>query len=75
MGDLLIRDLPDDVHDELKRRAALVGKSLQSFVRDMLVARASRPTMQEWVDSVNKLPRHPEIDAETIVRAVRGEPL
>jgi antitoxin FitA len=34
-----IRDIPDDVHEELRRKARAEGKSLQSYMRDWVVER------------------------------------
>jgi antitoxin FitA len=34
-----IRDIPDDVHEELRRKARAEGKSLQSYMRDWVVDR------------------------------------
>jgi plasmid stability protein len=43
---ITIRDVPDAVRDELAARAARSGRSLQEFVRGMLVETASRPTVE-----------------------------
>lgn len=40
---ITIRDVPDAVRDELAARAARSGKSLQEYLRGMLVDNASRP--------------------------------
>ncbi len=40
---ITIRDVPDDVRDELAARAKLSGQSLQEYVRARLVALTSRP--------------------------------
>ncbi len=42
-----IRDVPDDVRDELAARAARAGKSLQEYLRGVLVAAADKPTVDE----------------------------
>jgi antitoxin FitA len=34
-----IRDIPDDVHEELRRKARAEGKSLQPYMRDWVVER------------------------------------
>jgi antitoxin FitA len=38
-----IRDVPDDVRDELAARAARAGQSLQEYLRSMLVDSVARP--------------------------------
>ena len=42
---ITIRDVPDDVRDELSARAARDGKSLQEYLRGMLVDVAARPSV------------------------------
>jgi plasmid stability protein len=44
---ITIRDVPDDVRDELAVRAARTGKSLQEYLRGMLIDTASKPTVDE----------------------------
>lgn len=44
---ITIRDIPDDVRDELAARAARTGKSLQEYLRGMLVDTAAKPTVDE----------------------------
>ncbi len=40
-----IRNLPDDVHEELVIRAARSGRSLQEYLRRELIALASKPDL------------------------------
>lgn len=42
-----VRHVPDDVHRELKARAARAGVSLSDYVLAELVRVASRPTLDE----------------------------
>jgi plasmid stability protein len=42
-----VRDIPDDVRDELAARAARAGKSLQEYLRGLLVDAADKPTVDE----------------------------
>jgi plasmid stability protein len=44
---ITIRDVPDDVRDELAVRAAREGKSLQEYLRGMLIQTAAKPTVNE----------------------------
>ena len=46
---MTVRDVPDDVRDELAARAARAGKSLQEYVRSLLVDAASRPTVDDAI--------------------------
>jgi plasmid stability protein len=44
-----IRDIPDEVRDELAARAARAGKSLQEYLRGLLVAATARPTSDDVI--------------------------
>lgn len=46
---ITVRDVPDDVRDELAARAARAGQSLQEYLRGMLVQTATRPTVDDVI--------------------------
>lgn len=46
---ITVRDVPDAVRDELAARAARAGKSLQEYVRAMLIDAASRPPVSDVI--------------------------
>ena len=73
MGDLLIRDLPADTHAELKRRAEQAGMSLQSYVTQMLARSTSTPTLADWLEGLEDLPRHADVSGAEAVRDARDE--
>lgn len=45
-----IKDVPDDVHATLRRRAAAAGQSLQEYLLAHLTQDASTPTLDELLD-------------------------
>ena len=49
---ITIRDVPDDTSEELAARAALTGRSLQEYLRTLLVDIAGRPDAEAWVAKV-----------------------
>jgi hypothetical protein len=49
MPNVLIRDVPADVHSNLQRRAEAAGQSLQQFLTDELKRVAQTPTVAEVV--------------------------
>jgi plasmid stability protein len=53
--DVLIRDLPNDVHAELARRAAANDMSLRAYLREVLSAHVAVPSMSEWLQRVSHL--------------------
>lgn len=66
-----IRDVPDDLHQELKRRAAKMDLSLSDYLKQELSRLAERPSLEEWFDRVSK--REPiNVSAETIVGIIRA---
>ncbi len=54
MPDLLVRDLPDDVHAALQRRAARCGQSLQQFLSSELRRLAERPSVDGVLDRIER---------------------
>ncbi len=51
---VLIRDLPDDVHAALQRRAERRGQSLQQYLAGELRRLADQPTVEEVLDRVDQ---------------------
>jgi plasmid stability protein len=68
---ITVRDVPDDVRDELAARAARDGKSLQEFVRGMLVESASRPRVEDVIARARArvTATGVRVDAESILAA------
>jgi hypothetical protein len=50
MPSIQVKDVPDDVHATLRRRAAAAGQSLQEYLLARLVADAETPTLDELLD-------------------------
>lgn len=49
---LQVRDVPDEIHAELRRRAAAAGMSLSDFARVELSRLARRPSLTDLLDKV-----------------------
>jgi plasmid stability protein len=47
MTSITVRNIPDDVRDELAARAARAGRSLQEHLRAELIELARKPTVDE----------------------------
>lgn len=57
--DVLIRDLPAEVHAELTRRAAIKDKSLRAYLREVLTEHVAVPSMDQWLEHLRELgPNH-----------------
>ena len=55
MPNVLVRDLPEDVHTGLQLRAEAAGQSLQQYLATELTRLATTPTMQ---DVLRRIARH-----------------
>ncbi len=53
--DVLIRNLPDEVHAELQRRAAASDMSLRAYLREVLSDHVALPSIEEWLQRVRTL--------------------
>ena len=51
---ITIRNVPEDVRDELASRAAKQHKSMQEFLRDELQRIASKPSLESWLAAVTE---------------------
>ena len=51
---ITIRDVPEEVRDQLAVRAALRRQSMQQFLRGELERIASRPSVDEWLQGVRR---------------------
>lgn len=54
MPNLLVRDIPDDVHAALQRRAERRGQSLQQFLAGELRRLAERPGVDEVLERIER---------------------
>jgi plasmid stability protein len=50
MPSIQVKDVPEDVHLTLRRRAAEAGMSLQEYLLDHLEQEARTPTLDEVLD-------------------------
>ena len=69
-----LRDVPDDVYEALRRRAAEAGLTVPELLRREATRLAARPTVEEWLARTSRRPSH--IDRADVVAALdelRGE--
>jgi len=68
-----VRNVPDEIHRELKVRAARQGVSLSDYVLELARRDVGLPTMQEWLARVEARPIiESDISAADIIRESRG---
>lgn len=75
-----LREVPDDVHEELQRRAVAGGMTLRQYTLQVLSEHCATPTLDEWTARMAQrrarwlvADRAPEIDAVAAVEAGRDE--
>jgi plasmid stability protein len=79
MSTIQVRDLPDDVAEVLRHRAEAAGRSLQSYMREQLIAMARRRDKAEVMAVLEQTladDSGPGLDRDQIVsslRELRGE--
>jgi plasmid stability protein len=68
---ITVRDVPDEVRDELAARAARAGMSLQEYLRAMLTASAARPSVDDVIARARArvAATGVRVDAESILAA------
>jgi len=68
---ITVRDVPNEVHDELAGRAGRAGKSLQEYLRGMLIDTASRHPVDEVIARARArvAATGVRVDAASILRA------
>lgn len=72
---VLIKDLPDEVHAELARRAAASDMSLRAYLRGVLSEHVALPSMETWLERVRELDpvRADSPTGPALVAAARAE--
>lgn len=54
MPNVQIRDVPEDVHTELVRRADLAGQSLQQYLSAQLASMIATPTIDDMIARIEQ---------------------
>ena len=57
MPNVQIREVPDDVHEALVRKAEIAGQSLQQYLSIQLARLAATPTMDEVIARIQRRPK------------------
>lgn len=74
MANLQIKDLPEDLHEELRRRARFEGISVRDYVLRMIRNDQAYPSRAEWAEEMrNREPLPLGGNAAAQVRADREE--
>jgi plasmid stability protein len=72
MPSIQIKDVPEDTHAALRRRAAAAGQSLQEYLLARLIVDAGTPTLEETLERAGHRTGG-KVGFEASARAVRAE--
>ena len=74
MSNLQIKNLPEPLHSELRRRAAQSHQSVRDYVLALIERDQLRPTMADWLDGIAQDPPvELRASAAEVVAAGRAE--
>jgi antitoxin FitA len=73
MPNVQVRDVPDDVHETLVKRAEAAGQSLQQYLAAQLAILAATPTLDDVLDRIARRPKGKltSSDARALIEAER----
>jgi plasmid stability protein len=73
MSMIQIRNVPEELHRELKTRAANSGQTLSDYLLGELESLARRPTLREWLEEVRRTePARLRMSPSAAIAAERG---
>ena len=72
MTNVQVRDVPDEVHEALVRRARQAGQSLQQFLASRLADIAATPTVEEILERIEHRQKG-TLSAEAAIEALDEE--
>lgn len=72
MPNVQVRDVPNEVHEALLRRAEQAGQSLQQFLSAQLALIAATPTVDEMLERLESRPKG-QLSAKSAIAALGEE--
>lgn len=67
-----VRNVPDEIHRELKVRAAREGVSLSEYILELARRDVARPSMKEMLERLRSRPRMTsEVSSADLIREAR----
>ena len=72
MANLQVKGLPDDLHDELRRRAEADGTTMSDLVTRMIRRELAVPSLANWLAELATRPaRDGDLDVEALMDEIR----
>jgi hypothetical protein len=73
MAEIIIRDIPDEQADALRRKAAAAGQSLQKYMLGIVAREARRVDQAELSRRVRERARRTAVTHEDIIDALHAD--
>jgi plasmid stability protein len=76
MPTIQVREIPEDAYEVIRRRARASGRSIQSYMRDVVVNFAAQPTTEEVLarmEAVRAASTAPGATPESILAALAAD--
>lgn len=73
MPNIQIKDVPEETHEVLTKRAADSHQSLQAYLRQQLIEQAGRPTLAEFFDRIERTQSGGRLTFEEAAELIRQE--
>ena len=70
MGAIQVKNVPPELHSQLRARARIEGRSLSDYVLDLLRRDLALPTMREWLGQLEQDDPVTGVSSEQIVRSI-----
>ena len=72
MANLQVKGLPDDLHEELRRRAEADGTTLSDLVTRMIRRELAVPSVSDWLAELAAQPaRDDDLDVQSLMDEIR----
>jgi antitoxin FitA len=55
VSNVQVKGVPEDVHAELRRRAAARGWTVRDYLLDLIIQDQRRPTRAQWLERLHQL--------------------
>ena len=73
MSAIQIKDVPPELHEALRRRAADEGMTVRDYVLQVLRRDMAFPSRREWLARIREMTPHPDVDVVGALEAARLE--
>ena len=73
MSAIQIKNVPPEMHEALRRRAAEENMSVRDYVLEVLRRDLAFPSRREWLARIREMTPHPDIDVVAALDAARAE--